>query len=347
MKYSNILYFYHVNSLGGVETFFYYLAKKYQDLDITILFNSGDPMQLLRLSKYCRVKKYQEGEVIECKRAFFNYNTSIIDYVIAEEYIQIVHADYSVMNLSWELNPKITKYLGVSQVVCDAFKKVTGKDIELCYNPVCIDKPEKLLKLVSATRLTSEKGKDRMIKLMQVLSKNQVRYEWQIFTNDTNVINDPSVIYRKPRLDIIDYIADSDYLVQLSDSEAYCYSVVESLIVGTPVIVTDCPVYKELGIQSGVHGVILDFDMKNIPLETILSSEWRFTYKAPDDNWSEYLASDVYHDHHSDSKLLVDIECISSYFDLELGKRVERGSQYLVTKVRADYLVSLGLVKYI
>ena len=34
----NIFYFYNINSIGGVESMFYYLAKKYCDKDIIILY---------------------------------------------------------------------------------------------------------------------------------------------------------------------------------------------------------------------------------------------------------------------------------------------------------------------
>lgn len=70
-----------------------------------------------------------------------------------------------------------------------------------------------------------------MIKLGNILSNAGIPYLWIIFTNDSATIKNPNIIYMQPRLDIIDYIANADYLVQLSDCEAYCYSVVESLTV--------------------------------------------------------------------------------------------------------------------
>jgi hypothetical protein len=42
----------------------------------------------------------------------------------------------------------------------------------------------------------------------------------------------------QPELNIRNYIADADYTVQLSDTEAYCYTMIESLLLKTPVIVT-------------------------------------------------------------------------------------------------------------
>ena len=64
-----------------------------------------------------------------------------------------------------------------------------------------------------------------------MLNAAGIPYLWTIFTNDFRVIKNDNIIYMQPRLDIIDYIANADYLVQLSDCEAYCYSVVESLTV--------------------------------------------------------------------------------------------------------------------
>jgi hypothetical protein len=47
----------------------------------------------------------------------------------------------------------------------------------LCYNPFAPDTPHKKLKLISATRLSVEKGGNRMIKLGEALDKLGVDYE--------------------------------------------------------------------------------------------------------------------------------------------------------------------------
>jgi len=285
----NCFYFLKINSIGGIESFFYYLAKKYKDWDITIYYKIGDAKQIKRLKKYVRVKKYNDGDKIVCDRMFFNFNLEIIDNVEAKEYIQIAHGDYKAMGIKPNLHPKITKYLGVSQLVCDTYKEVTGHNTELVYNPIEVEKPKKVLNLISATRLTREKGKNRMIKLMQLLDEAKIPYIWTIFTDDVNAIDHPNVAYMKPRLDIIDYIANADYLVQLSDNEGYCYSVVESLCVGTPVIVTECPVFKELGVVNGKNGWVCGFDMANIDVNKIYKGLSKFEYKPKESNWDKFL----------------------------------------------------------
>ena len=157
----NIFYFHHLNQIGGVENMFYELAKKYNNFDITIYYDVGDQKQIDRLKKYVRVKKYQ-GERIKCEKAFFNYNMNIIDNVDANDYYLIVHADYKAQKIVPYIHPKINKFIGVSQAVCNTFKEITGHDCQLCYNPITIDAPKRVLTLVSATRLTKEKGSHRM-----------------------------------------------------------------------------------------------------------------------------------------------------------------------------------------
>ena len=343
----NVFYFWHINAIGGIESFFYYLARKYKDWDITIYYKTGDEAQIRRLKQYVRVKKYNPNEKIVCDRAFFNFNLEIIDNVEAKEYIQIAHGDYKAMGIAPNTHPKITKYLGVSKQVCDTFKEVTGYDTELVYNPIEIEKPKKVLNLISATRLTHEKGKERMIKLAELLDKAEIPYIWTIFTNDTKAIDNPNVVYMKPRLDIIPYIANADYLVQLSDNEGYCYSVIESLCVGTPVIVTNCPVFKELGIENGKNGFIVNFDMKNVPIQDIYKGLPKFTYKPKESNWDKFLLPGE-STYEGEEKALV--RATSGFIgkkDAERNIYPKIGEEWETSLERAEYLKSKGAVEIV
>lgn len=287
MKYGNILYFDNINSIGGVEQYFYYLAKKYNKYDITIIYSTGDEKQIKRLRELVRVKKFT-GQRIKCKKAFFNYSKQIIDYIDAEEYIEVIHYVPDEIDKPI-LHPKINRYLGVSQLVCNRFKELTGVKCELAYNPVEIDIPRKVLVLCSATRLTWEKGKKRYLKLSQALKEENIPYIWYVFTNDTNEIDDPNIIYMKPSLNAIDYMAMADYVVSLSDKESYGIMINEALKVGTPIICTDIEILKELGIKDKVHGYILDMDMKNIPVNNIYNNIPKFKYEPPKDTWDKIL----------------------------------------------------------
>jgi glycosyltransferase involved in cell wall biosynthesis len=205
LELEDIFYFYNINSIGGVETFFYQLAKRFEDRDITVIFNTGDETQVKRLKKYVRVIKYK-NEKIKCKKAYFNYNTNIIDNVEANEYIGLIHSDYKKIAYKPNTHPKLTRYIAVSETAKNSFEELTNKKCEVIYNPYQPEKPKQVLNLISATRLTNEKGKDRMIKLGEELNKAGIPYLWTIFTTDTKVIDNPNIVYMKPRLDIISYL---------------------------------------------------------------------------------------------------------------------------------------------
>lgn len=337
----NIFYFRNISEIGGIETFLYYLSKEYSDYDITIFYNNADKKQLERLKEYVRCIKFR-GQEIECEKAFFNYNLDIIDNVKAKEYYQIIHGDYKAIKVKPNTNEKITKYLGVSQLVCDTFKELTGMEAECIYNPVKIDKPKKILRLISATRLTGEKGLKRIETLANKLNADKIPFEWQIFTTNTN-INIDNVIVRKSRLNVLDYIAQSDYLVQLSDSEGYCYSLVEALSLNVPVICTDMPVLKEIGINEN-NAYILDMNMSNIDTDKIYNNIPKVVdYKPPKCSLINYIDK-TKSNYEEKRKMKYLVEALDTYKrrnlkDAILNKVPEEGEQFEVSKERLDILL--------
>ena len=339
--YANIFYFDKINSIGGVETFFFEIAKKYCDKDITIFYGQGDQKQINRLKQYVRVKKYN-GETLNCDKVFFNYNLRPIDKIHANRYYSIIHADYKAIGVMPHTHDKIDEYIGVSQAVCDSFTELTGKPCTLCYNPITIEKPKKVLHFISATRLTREKGKDRILKLAEALDRADIPYIWTIFTNDTNAINHPRIIFMKPELDIRNYIAKADYTVQLSDTEAYCYTMIESLLLNVPIIVMPWKCLKELEIDER-YGFILPFDMNNIPVNEIYNKKFNFQYKLKEDIWDKILApGESTYQKELKNKYLV--EATSAYetyrrIDNELNRIPKKGEQWIVNKNRLDILL--------
>jgi glycosyltransferase involved in cell wall biosynthesis len=342
MKYSNVFYVPHFNIIGGIETYCYELAKKYKDKDITFVYSdeTSDRKQLNRIRKYCRVIKQPYGaiEKIKCKRLFIMYR-SRIDLFEADEVIQIIHADYEAQGLKPNLDDRIKENYAVSKAVAEAYERISGVNVKVAYNPLTIDKPKKILRLISATRLTKEKGKERMIKLANTLDKAGIPYEWRIFTNDSLPIPNENVIYMKPRLDIRDYIADADYLVQLSDTEAFSYSILESLCLGTPVIITPIPSSIEMGVKNGINGYILDFSMKDIPITQIYENIPKIAFESPKDIYDKLLINEptTYN-----SEELVQCRAKKTYTDIELGERIQQGHllSCKITKARAEELMN-------
>ena len=276
--YSNIFYFRKISAIGGTEVYLWEIAKKYSKYDITIFYDEADINQLKRLRQLVRCKKRTRGEIVKCKRAFFNFNLDMIDDVESTEnfYAFVSHANFEEIGYKPPINhPKLTHFIGVSQFATDkldewaerlALKTRTQK----CYNPLTLEPKEKVIHLVSACRLNDKvKGGERTLRLIDALDKYCQRtgrhYRWDIFTNSVSVsISSPNVALMKPRVDVRPYIAEADYVLQLSnDMETYCYTINEALGYGVPIVTTPLSILKELPITDNEH-IVLDWNCENV-----------------------------------------------------------------------------------
>lgn len=340
-----IMYFKAVNDIGGVESFVYYLSKKY---DFEFYYKEGDPTQIQRLAKNIKVKKYN-GEILECDKFFVNYNPDIIDNVIAKEYIMMIHCDYSAVKFKPITHPKFTKYIGVSQYVCDVFTRLTGIPSELCYNPVYIDKPEAKKKtdkihIIYAGRMSEEKGGWRIDKIAELIDKSGIDYDLTIYTDRNVNFKRPNIIIKQPKLNIAKEMAEATFMLVTSRAEAYCLSGIEALTLGTPLICTDLPVFNELGINE-TNSIKINLDVTNFNPKDLLK-KFNFTYTPPKDNWDKYLSTNKTYNPDE----IVNVKVIKKYTDLELGKKLFRYDQTqeeIPMKIsRASYLESKGLITW-
>lgn len=351
MRYTNIYYFRSLQRIGGIETFLYELAKKYNDYDLTIIYENADLEQLKRLKKYVRCVKYN-GEKIECEKAFFNFNVDIIDNVEAKEYCLVVHGNYEYLNCPPPVHPKITQYYGVSNDASESYTKLTGLPCKTVYNPLNIEKPKRLLRLCSACRLNDGiKGGSRTIELAKKLddycAKNNCNYIWTIFTNQVGDLGSKNVVIMKPRLDILSYVNDADYLIQLSDNfEGYCYTVNEALMLNTPVVITPCNVYEELSIDDTMS-IRLNFDLSNA--DDVITSmfdkvgTFKFQYNRPEDEWDSLLVKSK-STYKEEMRMRYKVEALDTYEkyqvrDTELDRIPKEGEVFEVTSERLQVLL--------
>lgn len=303
---SNIFYFKKINRIGGTEQFLYEIAKKYGSIDITVYYDEADPQQLKRLRRYVRCCRRRKGEKVKCEKAFFNFNIDMIDDVEAEDYCFISHAIYQELGYKPPiLHEKLNRFIGVSKYSRDKLQEYADElgrkiNVEFSYNPLTLEKVDKVVHLISATRLEDNvKGGNRTMKLIDALDRYAIehnrQYLWLIFSNSVKQrITSPNVCVMPRRIDIRPYIADSDYLVQLSnDMETYCYSINEALSYGVPCVTTPLTVLNELPIKDGMI-LKCDWDMTNaddIARHIFEDKPKRFTYQAPQDRWNELLSN--------------------------------------------------------
>jgi len=348
INHENIFFVSDINVIGGVETFLWEMVKKYQKYDIAVVYRTGNEKQIKRLQKYCMVYQHSKQR-IKCKIAIINYDVSIIDYNDeGAEIYQVIHGDYTNPVYTWKplTHPRIKEYIGVCKYIEDGFRKLMGiKNTSYIYNPLTVDDEEdKMLILVSATRLTKIKGKDRMIELANALDNAGIKYIWYVFTNDVNAINNPNVVYMKPRLDVRRWIRKADYVVQLSDTEALCYTMLESLYLDVPVICTPFPFLDEIGVKDGINAWILNFDCSNMKhiIDNIMNVP-KFKFKHLEDRYDDLLSHSPSH-YKEDKIMKVKVEALDTYekfnvTDNELKRVPKAGEQFEITKERLNVLM--------
>lgn len=355
--FSNLFYFKRLCKIGGTEQFLYEIAKKYHKYDLTVMYDDAELEQLIRLKKLVRCIKRDSNKTYYAKKAFFNFNIDCIDRVVADEYIFVCHAIYQELGYRPPIeHPKIQKIIGVSdyavaKIIEQEKLQDVDKPVKRVYNPLTLEKPDKVVRLISASRLDDKtKGGERTLKLIEALDRyceqNNWHYIWTIYSNTPNVyIQSPNVVVRQGRADIRPYIADSDWLVQLSNNmESYCYSIQEALGYGVRVCRTPLTVCKEFDIPKSAE-TVLDWDCGNIDkvVEDIFAEHEPFKYTPPKDGWNDILER-VDSDYvPQTTKVLV--QPIQYYFDLELNEHKNKSSEpFYVSLERARTLFRLGYV---
>lgn len=354
----NIFYFKNINAIGGTEQFLYEIAKKCHDIDITFFYDTIDQKQLRRLRQLCRCKRRIPGQTVKCRFAFYNFNIDMIDDVEAERHYFVSHAIYQELGYKPPIDhPKLTHFIGVSKYSKDKLEeygRIIGREIkaEVCYNPLTLEKPDKVIRLISATRLDDKtKGGQRTQQLIKALDdyclRNNRQYLWTVFTNQVQMrIESPNVCIMQPRIDIRPYIADSDYLVQLSnDMETYCYSINEALGYGVPVVATPLEVLKELPVKPEMY-IECAWDMNNVwdvARQIFEKKEKKFSYVPPSDRWREIL-SNVPSDYTvADSTIKVRATAAwkrNNLLDKETMIIPDPGSEWLIDEQRYDELIA-------
>ena len=345
--YNTIVYFQHINSIGGVETYEYELVKKYYSTkDITIFYETGDSNQIRRLKEFVRVVKWS-GENLKCEQLFVNYGfRPFIDHCEAKEYYQVIHADYLTQGLTPQLDDRFT-YICVSKLVRDNFQILTGLPDEkllVSYNPIEVTEEERKPSLIlgSFTRLTKEKGKERMRILAQKLdSLPNFHYLWLIYTNDTNAIPSKNVAYMSPNLESRNIMAACDFVVQLSDCEGYSYTINEAKHV-TRVLRTPFKSADEMGGND----LILNFDLSNIDevveelVRVYRDKGVKNTGYKPNKDSYDTLILNHKSNYQEEKKKMIKLECTVSFFDVELSKTRQVGDIFEVSNDRGEALLN-------
>ena len=262
-----VLLQHYYNEIGGIETFLINFCREFGDeYDISLITRDISLDNALMFQEYANVI-CDFTEKIKCDILILTsvlVDEEFYKMIEYDEIYQMIHSDWTAMRKFWDWNfkeyDKNTKYISVSETARDSFIREYNRDSILIPNLVHID--ECPLRLLSFTRLTEEKGYKRMCQLCDLFDKYNIPYMWDVYgTNPLNYANYGNMKIYPPLKNAQRIMPNYTYVVQLSDTESFCYTMYESLMHSIPVLVTPFPnAVKD--IVNGKNGYILPFDMK-------------------------------------------------------------------------------------
>ena len=349
-KYQVVIWTEKTFAIGGIETFIYNFCREFHDkYDIMVLYNSMDAKQIQRLEEYVYVKRNHPSDKIVCDTLMINRITDKIPKNIKyNQTVQMIHC--CKLKKEWSAPTSRDHIVAVSNVVRDTYDELKDKDVKIINNIVKKSDHRKALRLVSATRLTFEKGGDRISKLAKLFKQYNIPFIWTIFTDRPMSQKIDGIVYMDPNLDIADYMLASDYVVQLSDSEGFGYSIVEALQLGIPVLTTPIEVLDELGFKDKEHGYIIPFDLDGFDPTELYENRPSFEYNYSNEKirkqWIEILGDTTPTGIYKKKKdQVVTAVILKPYKDLELKRRVAAGERIEVNLLRAEQLRALNLCR--
>ena len=293
--------------IGGIETWGLTLAKLYEDRDITFVFCEADDIQLMEFAKYCDVVIDDGARHYKCDvliSANYDGGAIILDRVEARKRYQTIHSDFEAIkkcygwhNFKLEIDKRFDKIIAASETAQRGLKNEFGYDSTVITNPL-LPLDEKPLILLTLSRASEEKGFWRMVSMAKRLEGAGRPFIWLVCSTLCVAPKDlqaaikgiPEMIEVEPQFYTKQLLHVADYVCQLSDTEAYCYSVHEALATGVPVIATKFDQAKKI-IKDGKNGYLLEFDLSNLNVNKLFDEIPKgFTYKeTPDPLWKEVL----------------------------------------------------------
>lgn len=317
-------------NINGIYTWIHSFCSQMSDYDIAVIHQGMKQDMINRLAAVAYVKR--EGDPIKCHTLLMmKIADSAPPSIRYEKVIQVLHSPK--LSELWAIPKDRDEVIPVSEVVRESW----GLKAKPIHNMTCRD--INTMTLISATRLsTQEKGLKRMKTLCTMLKVARINYEWELYSDIDPGIK--GITYKGLTTDIRKKIRAADYLVQLSDDEGFCYSIVEALEEGTPIITTPIKVLNELGIKDGVHGHVVPFDMRFDvrKLLKIPSVKYLFDNEPSKQSWAKVLGK-------GNGQHSATIQCVKRYRDIQLGRYVEVDEVITLNRRRATEIIESGYAK--
>lgn len=307
MKKTICWYYHHINVIGGVEIAILNLISKLkEDYNIIVAYSySGTtPEMLFRMAEHATIVNLNHKS-IECDIVVYCSIYCQKNRIKAKREFRWLHGCIDDMGVKLPNEPNVEEYISVGKVCKDQLDKYIKKPSTLIYNELNPDiislSKEKVktkkskINLVTVSRISKEKGFERMLQVHDKIK--HLDYNWVIVGCGWDKGYEKLIKSKAPsnwefvghKDNPFPYIKQADYLLQLSDYEAFGYVMLEAKVLGTPVITTNYPSSYEM-IKHGVNGYIVKKDLTDFNAEWLNSKLlFNFEYQSNIELWKEIL----------------------------------------------------------
>lgn len=309
MKKTICFYYHHINTIGGVEIAILNLIsilKKDYNIIVAYSYNNSSLDMLVRMSDHAKVvnilNKDVEADIVVYCSLYCQKGR-----IKANKELRWVHGCIDDMKVKLPNEPYIKDYIAVGEVCKQQLDRHSHKPSHLIYNELNPDiislSNEKVntkkskLNLVTVSRISKEKGFERMLKVHEKIK--HLDYNWVIVGCGYDKGYEKIIREKAPsnwefvgkKENPFPYIKQADFLIQLSDYEAFGYVMLEAKVLGTPVITTNYPSAYEM-IQHGENGYITNKDLTDFDIDWFNSKLlFNFDYQSNINDWIKILES--------------------------------------------------------
>ena len=335
-------------SIGfGIPTFMYNFCvhmRKYYD--ILVLYKKMSPELVARFREIVQTEQERPDLNIVCDTLIHQRLTDALPACVTfKKSVQMVHA---CRLPEYHIPQERDVIVNVSEASRSTWGEESERGIVIHNLPRVSDK--NALVLVSATRIGGDDkgGNDaRMRTLAQMLTTAGIPFLWLCFSEKPLLDMPFGFVNMDLTVDVQPFIKRADYVVQLSDAEAYSYSILEALTNNVPVICTPFKSAWETGVVDGDTGHIVPFDM-DFDVKTLLDVP-KFTYHIDTEarirQWRELLGNTKPKGGYKPPKM-VKARVLTNYHDLDLERDLVTGAVVEMKVERVKMLSRRGLVEH-
>lgn len=247
----------------GPSSIVYSMAVK-EKYDVEIAFIEGESTKIIAGSTNKHSKKYSwvHIDLLNNPWTEFLYRNVNDEQKHYQKFDKIMCVSDSVKKSF------ITKF-GLSENVFTQYNPIDCKKILECASERC-DLPEKKrIRMVAVGRLVEQKGFDRLLRCVQRLKIEKIDFELYILGEGKERGNFEKFISENKLYDNVfllgfhqnpySYMSNADLLVAPSRAEGFSTVVSEAIVLGLPVISTDCAGVREL-FANEKCGIITEND---------------------------------------------------------------------------------------